>query len=141
MTIEIREARPDDADQLVSLIGLLAHQVTAMGLRGRLEQLAADDIPQLVAVEDAVVIGLCGLHRMTAIHRNQPVGRITILVVAEDARGKGVGQQLVDAAEQRLKAAGCGLIELTSNDWLVDAHRFYDKIGYKQTSKRFAKPL
>lgn len=141
MTVEIREARPDDADQLVGLMGLLAHQVTPAGVRDRLEQLASDGIPQLVAVEDGKVIGLCGLHRMTAIHRNQPVGRITILAVAEETRGRGVGQQLVDVAEQRLKAAGCGLIELTSNDRLVDAHRFYDKIGYEQTSKRFAKEL
>jgi len=139
MTVEIREARPSDAAQLVGLIGLLAHQVTAAGLRQRLEHLAVDGTPQLVAIEEGKVIGLCGLHRMTAIHRNQPVGRITILVVAEEARGKGVGQRLVEAAEEWLKAAGCGLIELTSNDWLVEAHRFYEKIGYEQTSKRFAK--
>ena len=139
MTVDIREASPEDADQLVSLIELLPHRVTAPGVRRRLQQISANDLPQLVAVEDGAVIGLCGLHRIVAIHREKPVGRITILVVAEPARGRGVGRQLVEAAEARLKAAGCGMIELTSNDWLVDAHRFYSKIGYEQTSKRFAK--
>jgi len=139
--IEIREARLDDAEQLVPLIELLPHKVTVEGVRRRLEQVAHSDIPQLVAVEGVRVIGLCGLHRMTAIHREKPVGRITILVVAEDARGKGVGQKLVEEAELRLRAAGCVMIELTSNDWLVEAHRFYTKIGYEQTSKRFAKQL
>jgi len=139
--IEIREARPDDAEQLVPLIELLPHRVTADGVRQRIEQISAGDFPQLVAIDDGAVIGLCGLHRMTAIHRDKPVGRIIILVVAEQARGKGVGRQLVAAAEEMLKAAGCGMIELTSNDWLVEAHRFYTKIGYEQTSKRFAKPL
>jgi predicted N-acetyltransferase YhbS len=110
-------------------------------VRQRLKQIAADDLPQLVAVEEGAVIGLCGMHRMTAVHREKPVGRITILVVAEHARGEGIGRRLVKAAEDRLKSAGCGMIELTSNDWLVDAHRFYGKIGYEQTSKRFAKEL
>jgi GNAT superfamily N-acetyltransferase len=141
VTIEIRDAAPDDADQLIGLIELLPHRVTAPGVSERLKQISAGDLPQLVAVEDGTVIGLCGLHRMMAIHREKPVGRITILVVAEAARGKGIGRQLVEAAEARLKVAGCGMIELTSNDWLVEAHRFYSKIGYEQTSKRFAKQL
>ena len=141
MSVEIREATADDADELVKLIGLLAHQVDADGVRERLVQLRAGDVSQLVAVEDGKVVGLCGLHRMAAIHRNLPVGRITILVVGEEARGKGIGRQLISAAEEQLKAAGCELVELTSNDWLVDAHHFYQRIGYQPTSKRFAKDL
>ena len=141
MTIEIRKARPEDAEQLVPLIELLPHRVTAQGVRGRIERLTADDFPQLIAVEDGNIVGLCGLHRMTAIHREEPVGRITILVVDEKHRGGGVGRRLVEAAEQLFRAAGCQMIELTSNDWLVEAHRFYAKLGYEQTSKRFAKQL
>ena len=141
MTVEIREARPDDAEALVPLIELLPHKVTVEGLRRRLEQIPESDSPQLVAVEGGKVIGLCGLHRMTAIHREMPVGRITILVVNEEARGKGIGRLLVEEAERRFRAAGCMMIELTSNDWLVEAHRFYEKLGYQQTSKRFAKQL
>jgi GNAT superfamily N-acetyltransferase len=141
VTVEIRDATPDDAEQLVPLIELLPHKVTADGVTHRLKQISADDFPQLVAVQSGMIIGLCGLHLMTAIHREKPVGRITILVVAEDTRGRGIGRQLVNAAEQRFRKAGCGMVELTSNDWLVEAHRFYSKIGYEQTSKRFAKQL
>ena len=141
MTIAIREAQPEDAHRLVELIGLLAHKVDAAGVAQRLDQLGAAGLSQLVAVESEDVVGLCGLHCMTAIHRDRPVGRITILVVVESARGKGVGRALVEAAEIKLRQAGCGMIEITSNDWLVEAHRFYRKIGYEPTSKRFAKAL
>ena len=138
MTLEIREALPDDTEQLIALIELLPHRVTAAGVRQRLERISADDFPQLVAVDDRAIVGLCGLHRMTTIHRELPVGRITILVVAEEARGKEVGRQLVDAAEKMLGAAGCGMIELTSNDWLVEAHQFYRKIGYERLEEKLS---
>lgn len=141
MTVEIREARPDDAEALVPLIELLPHRVTAEGVRQRIAQISASDCPQLVADGEGAVVGLCGLHVMTSLHREKPVGRITILVVAERLRSQGIGEKLVAAAEECFRAAGCGMIELTSNDWLVEAHRFYTKLGYQQTSKRFAKQL
>jgi GNAT superfamily N-acetyltransferase len=134
----VRTAAADDAPQLVALIGLLDHQVTLAGVR---ERLVNAGMPTLVAVEGDTVIGLCGLHLMTAIHREQPVGRVTILVVAEARRGKGIGRLLIEAAERTLADAGCGLIEVTSNDRLVEAHRFYRAMGYDRTSQRFAKPL
>ncbi len=63
------------------------------------------------------------------------------MVVAEQARGQGVGSALVAEAEARLKAAGCGLIEVTSNAKRLRAHAFYERLGYDRTSHRFAKQL
>ena len=137
----IRPATPADAEQLVGLMALLEHPVDAAGVSDRIDRLAAAGLRQLVAVEEDRVLGLCGLHAMTAIHRNSPVGRITILVVAPGARGHGIGRQLVIAAEAELRQHGCALVEVTSNDRLSEAHRFYEHVGYQRTSKRFAKTI
>ena len=139
--IEIRAARADDAEQLVDLIALLEHRVDAAGIARRIAALNVAGIPQLVATEGGEILGLCGLHLMTAIHRNAPVGRITILVVREDARGSGLGRRLVIAAEELMRARGCAILEVTSNRKLEQAHLFYEAIGYERTSFRFAKAL
>jgi GNAT superfamily N-acetyltransferase len=139
--IQIRAARADDAEQLVDLIALLEHRVDDAGIARRIAALSVAGIPQLVAVDEERIIGLCGLHLMTAIHRDAPVGRITILVVREDARGSGVGRRLVHAAEELMRARGCAILEITSNRKLEQAHQFYEAIGYDRTSFRFAKAL
>jgi ribosomal protein S18 acetylase RimI-like enzyme len=139
--LELRDARPDDAKALVPLIGLLDHKTDAKGVRKRIGKLAKDKLAPIVATLDKKVVGMIGIHRMVAIHRDQPVGRITILVVAEEVRGQGIGRQLTEAAEQRLKKLGCGMVEVTSNDRLARAHAFYRHMGYERTSIRFFKSL
>jgi GNAT superfamily N-acetyltransferase len=32
--------------------------------------------------------------------------------------------------EARAKAAGCGLVQLTTDRQRLDAHRFYERLGY-----------
>ena len=138
---DVRDAKPKDAEALVGLMKLLGHEVDAKGVRKRVTALAKDKLVPLVATLGKEVVGLCGIHRMVAIHRDQAVGRITILVVAEDARDQGIGRMLTQAAEQRLARLGCAMVEVTSNDRLGRAHAFYRHMGYERTSIRFMKKL
>jgi GNAT superfamily N-acetyltransferase len=139
--LKIREANPADAPCLGDLMKLLGHDVDAKGVRKRMTALARQKLPQLVATLDKKVVGLAGIHSMVAIHRGSPVGRITILVVAEDARGRGIGRLLTETAEKTLKKLGCGMVEVTSNDRLAAAHSFYRHMGYERSSIRFFKKL
>lgn len=139
--LKIREAKPGDASDLMKLMKLLDHDVDAKGVRNRIAALAKQKLPQLVATLDKKVVGLVGVHAMTAVHRAKPVGRITILVVAEEARGRGIGRMLAEKSEKLLKKFGCGMVEVTSNDRLVKAHAFYRHMGYERTSIRFYKTL
>lgn len=139
--LKIRQAKPGDAARVVELMKLLGHEVTEKGVHKRIAALGKAKLPQIVATLDKQVVGLVGIHAMTAIHRDKPVGRITILVVDESARDKGIGRMLTEAAEKELRKLGCGLLEITSNDRLSRAHSFYRHLGYERTSMRFCKQL
>lgn len=50
--------------------------------------------------------------------------------VRADLRGQRIGEALMAHVEERAKAAGCGLIQLTSDRQRFAAHRFYERLGY-----------
>ena len=136
----LRDARPRDAETLASLIVALGYEAGVADVRKRLAALAKAGQHVLVA-ERGAVVGLLTTSTMQVLHRPRPVGRISMMVVAESERGNGIGAALVAEAEARLKAAGCGLVEVTSNAKRLRAHAFYERLGYERTSYRFAKGL
>lgn len=139
--IRIREAKPSDSDRIAELIGQLDHEIDEKSVRKNLGKLKKLGELPLVAMLDKKVVGLCGVHAMVTVHRPAPVGRITVLVVAEEARGRNIGRMLVDAAEEWSRERGCQIIEVTSNDRRAAAHAFYRRMGYERTSIRFFKKL
>jgi ribosomal protein S18 acetylase RimI-like enzyme len=137
----IREAKPADARALAELIEYLGHPIDAKAVRKNLVALKKTGETPLVAVLDSKVVGMCGIGRRVVIHRPAPLGRITALVVAEDAQGHGIGRMLVEEVEKLLRKAGCKIVEVTSNDRRTAAHAFYRHLGYERTSIRFMKKL
>jgi GNAT superfamily N-acetyltransferase len=141
-TAGLREARPDDAAELARLISQLEHPTADEDVVAQWPAFTASGNSALVMARgDGTLSGVAVLHLTHTLHRRAPVGRITALVVDAPDRGRGVGRALVAAAEERLRRAGCGLLEITSHVRLVDAHAFYDHLGYEHTSHRFAKTL
>ena len=103
--------------------------------------MVAEDRVVLVAELDGAVVGCLTTSVMRVLHRPAPVGRISMMVVDEALRSRGIGARLVQAAEQALAAQGCYMVEVTSHARRVDAHRFYERLGYERTSVRLAKEL
>ncbi len=137
----IRPAEARDGAALARLIGQLGYAVTEGEAAERLAAMRAENRLVLVAELDGAVIGCLSTSVMRVLHRPAPVGRISMMVVDEALRGRGIGAELVRAAEQALAQQGCYMVEVTSHVRRIDAHRFYERLGYERTSVRMAKEL
>ncbi|MFI5036302.1 MAG: GNAT family N-acetyltransferase [Acidimicrobiales bacterium] len=96
----------------------------------------------LVAEADGEVIGVVQV--MVFPHFQHTGGwcaEVESVHVRADARGRGVGSALLDAAEALARERGCYRIQLTSRNVRVEAHRFYLARGFDQTSQGFKKLL
>jgi ribosomal protein S18 acetylase RimI-like enzyme len=138
--LSVRSADPKDSKAIAALVTGLGFESSPDEIAGRLAALKKAREAPLVA-EQGEVIGVLAWHVTPVLHRPGPVGRITMMVVAEGERRRGVGRAMVDAACAQMRSKGCGLIEVTSNVDLSGAHGFYRRLGFERTSYRFAKAL
>jgi predicted N-acetyltransferase YhbS len=137
----IRTAAADDAHALERLIGQLGYEATAAEVAGRLAEMEREGRLVLVAELEGWVVGCLSTSVMRVPHRPAPVGRISMMVVDEAMRSRGIGAELVRAAERALEAQGCYMVEVTSHVRRMDAHRFYERLGYGKTSVRLVREL
>lgn len=141
--IRIDEATIDDLEEVVALLAddvLGATRETSPPpldpcyVRA-FEAIAADPLHSLLVVREAGRVAAClQLRLMPSLSRR---GMLRALIenvrVAKAARGRGLGELLMDAAIERARAAGCGLVQLTTDRQRVDAHRFYERLGFEAT--------
>jgi GNAT superfamily N-acetyltransferase len=93
----------------------------------------SQDGNQLLAVaEDAGrVIGTLQLSFIPGLSRGGAWrGQIEAVRIASDRRGQGLGQAFLEWAIATCRERGCTLVQLTTDKRRVDAHRFYDRMGF-----------
>ena len=139
--VVIREPRASDAAAIASLLVELGHPARPEEIPERLNELALDGKVSAawVAELEGQAVGLATTRKFPAIHQSAPVAWLTVLVVAERVRGRGIGQQLVRLAEDWAQKQGASKLALTSALHRVEAHEFYKRLGYDHTGVRLAK--
>lgn len=139
-----RDAREDD---LAAIIAMLADD----GLGGGRERVQAQGVdPAYVAAFHAmqaqpgnrtIVIeqdgALVGTYQFTLIaglsHAGAKRAQIEAVRVRGDRRGGGIGEAMLRHAVAEAKAAGCRLVQLTSDKRRGRAHLFYERLGFVGT--------
>jgi GNAT superfamily N-acetyltransferase len=100
--------------------------------RAAFEDLDADPRQLLTVLvgADAVI----GTMQLTTIPGLSHLGALRVVIesvrVAADERGSGLGTRYVRWAIHWSRAAGAGLVQLTSSVSRTDARRFYERLGF-----------
>src|SRR5690242_17714131 len=127
----VTEANPDIQDALARLLPQLNPTLELPDM-ARLERLVADqDVTLLVARDGDEIVGTT-----TVIVYTTPFwikARLDEVVVDAGARGKGVGEALVNAALDIGRRQGAQVAELQSGRGpnRAAAHRLYERLGFR----------
>jgi ribosomal protein S18 acetylase RimI-like enzyme len=99
---------------------------------------ASPDNAVFVLDADGVVVGCAQLTVIPGLSRrgNTRV-QIEAVRVAADRRGQGLGAMLIEHLVAMAREAGCGSVQLTSDKSRIDAHRFYERLGFKKSHDGF----
>lgn len=99
------------------------------------------DCEIVVAEKDNHVIAMMDLKfRETFFHGGWTM-LIEDLVVDAKFRRQGVGQRMVGLAEEMAMRRGCCTVELNSDLYREDTHRFWEAMGYEIEAYQLRKPL
>jgi GNAT superfamily N-acetyltransferase len=107
--------------------------------RAAFDELAADPKHRLIVAEkNGEVVGTIQLSFIPGMPNfGMKRGLLENVHIRSDQRGSGLGTEMVTWAIERCREAGCGVVQLTSNKLRLDAHRFYEKLGFVKSHEGF----
>lgn len=123
MNIELTRARLSDIAEMQKMV--IPEVEAGVILARSSDEIATNIRSYILAKENGEIVGFCALH----IH-TPSLAEIRSLVVKEDKRGKGIGQQLVTQAIEDAEALG--LQKVLS---LTYKQAFFEKLGFVEIPK------
>ncbi|HUD92584.1 GNAT family N-acetyltransferase [Sphingobium sp.] len=138
--LRVRPATSADATALAKLLRQLDHaDIAELGIARNLEAVRKAKGGTVVA-ELGTVVGCCTWAVVPTVQYGL-MGRITIILVDEDHRRRGIATALFEAASASLSKAGCTRVEAMSDIEIRNAHGFFRALKFEQTSYRFARAI
>ena len=139
--IAFRSALLSDVPAIVALLAddQLGSQreITTLPLDSRyiaaFQAIEADANQRLVVVVDDndEIIGTLQLSFIPGIARMGAWrGQIEAVRIAAPHRDSGLGRRMLEWAISQCRSRNCSLVQLTTDKSRVDAHRFYEKLGF-----------
>jgi GNAT superfamily N-acetyltransferase len=139
--VTLRAAGQGDIPALVSLLAADQLGTTRDGVRdaadlaaytAAFEAIDADPAHILVVAELAgEMVGTMQLSFLPGLARRGALrAQIEAVRVADGNRGSGLGAGMIRWAIDEARRRGCALVQLTTDKSRLDAHRFYQRLGF-----------
>jgi GNAT superfamily N-acetyltransferase len=144
--MKVRAARRDDFDAVVRLLEELGRPLVTSETEADAravydEQIVDPDSHHIVAEDASGVVAFASLHFRGRLNRPTQEAWIPDLIVAENARRRGVGRALLDEAERHARERGCYALALESAYFRAEAHHMYRQFKMRDVGKAFYKEL
>jgi len=139
--LTVRAVNAGDAAGIGELLAASGRRLDSHNLAGRLDALQHQQGVALVALEWGPPSGLIILHWYQTLEVAQPIAQVTSLLVAPDARRRGIGRLLLKAAAQAARLAGCGEMHLQASADRLELQAFCHATGFEPTGTGFMRPL
>lgn len=143
MNIQVRAATLDDLPRIILLIAddFLGRQRESLtdpiseNYVSAFREIEADPNNELFVAElDGGVVGTFQLTFTPSLSfHGGKRSTVESVRVDERFRGYGIGEKMMLWAMERAKERGCVSMQLASHNDRTDAHRFYEKLGFKKT--------
>lgn len=141
MKVIIREYQSEDYTQLIELLNKVYNsEIDQITLENKY---LSDYRSILIATDnDNNVLGCTFTEIQEDFVRPNRILYVTYVAVDEKYRKNGIGRMLMNEAENFCKRYECSAIELTSANFRVEAHSFYESLGFtKKKTTLFIKEV
>jgi aminoglycoside 6'-N-acetyltransferase I len=137
--LEIRAATAADAPFLAELLASTGRTTSAPVVAERLEALRRDGAC-LVASDWGPLSGVVVLHWAQPLQASR-TAHVSLILVAVEARRRGVGRMLLKAGSQTARSAGCDLLQIVARSDTPDLDAFCRGTGFQDAGRLWTRPL
>ena len=141
--LKIRNFTKNDLDDIYELMNVLYKGKLNYNRFKEIYKLKLQDKNSyyIIAIEDDNIVGLLTSELQEKLHRENLQLFIEDLIVKEQKRNNGIGKALLENAINFAKNNHCDVVELTSYNNEIKAHKFYENNGFINHSIKFKKYL
>ena len=136
MDIKVREYTDYDLDGVNAMLYEAFHRLKKIDISEN------DNFHEIVAEVGGKLVGYLLLTKVLNPIRNRHYYIIDYVCVVRDYRGYGIGEKMLDYAEEYARHCGGMYLQLTCRWTRIEAHKLYEKCGFvKRESDIFRKEL